>query len=557
MPLIEPGDDRPSTHESASDVVACFERRGVAKADARWLAYVALRVGSARHGEDLADEDVLELAQELADVYTAERESRDAAVLAVLLHAGRGSNGRADEELLRALLEPADPETRITVDLTEGVLRIDDAALDGENSGGVLSRLLVEPSPADGGRPRAPSARIALTRVLDLDRIREARFGGEVERLRDRRRLEFWLERAGLEVLSFLAPAFADEPGPTLARFAWGTLACIETWAKIKCGNLGRPEFLYALCARPLRPLFEVLHERQATASGDLELLGAYWLMASLALGRGEPASQATLTAVVDSARTGLGRLRSRLHGAASPGSAASLEADKVNYRQAVQALTVAGGCWAAMKALLLALRACAVPAVAVDLRFWKEAGRESPPEAFSWIAADLDALVHHYAEMEGYKDPGLAELRDGFATYCLERLKTRDGRKTETPGAGDLVEASADWRQCYIRAVRELRVNPRVGSHRRGHDILLWSSSHDPSPEVRQEAAIAAKELRRGVSLPDGTSPRRAVVAALWWCRQAHLAALGVKVDEAGARRTRQKEVRRTKEAGRPRVRS
>jgi hypothetical protein len=43
--------------------------------------------------------------------------------------------------------------------------------------------------------------------------------------------------------------------------------------------------------------------------------------------------------------------------------------------------------------------------------------------------------------------------------------------------------------------------------------------------------------------------SPRRAVLGAFWWLRQAHLKSLGIEIDRDGAQRTRIKELSRTKE--------
>ena len=108
------------------------------------------------------------------------------------------------------------------------------------------------------------------------------------------------------------------------------------------------------------------------------------------------------------------------------------------------------------------------------------------------------------------------------------------------------MVEPNADWRHCYVRAVRELRVNPG----KRGHHTLHWSSQHDPSPAVREAARVAYHEISSYVKLEEGRSPRSAIFAAYWWLRQAHLLALGIQPDADGAQRTRIKELRRTKEA-------
>lgn len=82
-----------------------------------------------------------------------------------------------------------------------------------------------------------------------------------------------------------------------------------------------------------------------------------------------------------------------------------------------------------------------------------------------------------------------------------------------------------------------------------RGHRLLQAASEIDPDPNVREVANDAYQSLRRGVTLPEGMSPRRAVLGAFWWLRQAHLKALNIEIDRDGAQRTRIKELSRTKE--------
>jgi hypothetical protein len=192
---------------------------------------------------------------------------------------------------------------------------------------------------------------------------------------------------------------------------------------------------------------------------------------------------------------------------------------------------------------LLLAFRALRVPGVARDLRYFPEPLLEKSdplPSPWSWIAARFANMIHAYARLEEQRDPHLLRLREAFAAFCLERLKNEEGDP-----AKPLIEGDPNWRQCLIQAVRELRVNPRG----RGHQILHVVAKSDPDPEVRQDARVAYDELRRETLLAPGSSPRRAIFAAFWWLRQAQLLALGIKPDEKGAQRTRQRETRRTKE--------
>lgn len=52
---------------------------------------------------------------------------------------------------------------------------------------------------------------------------------------------------------------------------------------------------------------------------------------------------------------------------------------------------------------------------------------------------------------------------------------------------------------------------------------------------------------LRHQIGLDPNLSPRRPLLAAFWWLRQAHLLSLGVEIDQPGAQRTRNKELRWT----------
>jgi len=112
-----------------------------------------------------------------------------------------------------------------------------------------------------------------------------------------------------------------------------------------------------------------------------------------------------------------------------------------------------------------------------------------------------------------------------------------------EAPCNDDFVETRPIWRYFYIRALQDLKVNPRG----RAHHVLHWVSKNDPEKDVRDAAAKAYNDLRHGQRLGDGLSPRRPLLAAFWWLRQAHLFGLGVEPDTRGAQRTRAKEVTRT----------
>ncbi len=217
-------------------------------------------------------------------------------------------------------------------------------------------------------------------------------------------------------------------------------------------------------------------------------------------------------------------------------------------FHEVLDAVRSFGSWWQCTKPLLLALRELREPAVAADLRYWGEAGKEPPPEPLHTVAQWIANMLGNPALAKAREaEPGLDTMRTEFASYCLSRLKTKDGVPSgeclTKPVDTDFMEPNPIWRACYARAARELRVNHRGKSHR----IALWSSLHDPSPEVREASRQLYDTLRHQSPLDPGLSPRRPLLAAYWWLRQAHLLALGLEVDPDGARRTRTKELRWT----------
>lgn len=214
------------------------------------------------------------------------------------------------------------------------------------------------------------------------------------------------------------------------------------------------------------------------------------------------------------------------------------------------------GGVWRGLKPMLLAWRALSTPAVARDLRYWQEPDREAPPQPWADLIAWPINLFHVYVGREQSSDPELVRLRGELASFCLERLADR-WNKTERDEArtkerartnDDMLERSPEWRYCLIRAAGSLGVNPEG----KGHRILKMTADLDPEADVRDAAKQSYEQLRRNVGLPDGVSPRRAIMSALWWVRQAHLLGLGIQPDPDGAQRTRVKELARTKETER-----
>lgn len=211
------------------------------------------------------------------------------------------------------------------------------------------------------------------------------------------------------------------------------------------------------------------------------------------------------------------------------------------------------GGVWRGLKPMLLAWRALSTPGVARDLRYWPEEGREPAPAPWADLFAWPINLFHVFAAREMEHDPELVLLRSELGQFCLDRLVDRLSKKEreqadseERPRRNeDMVERSPDWRYCLIRAFGSLGVNPEG----KGHRVVRMASQFDPEPRVREAARQGYEKLRRNVGLPDDVSPRRAIMSALWWVRQAHLLGLEIQPDPDGAQRTRIKELARTKE--------
>ncbi|MBX3388627.1 MAG: hypothetical protein KF691_04145 [Phycisphaeraceae bacterium] len=211
------------------------------------------------------------------------------------------------------------------------------------------------------------------------------------------------------------------------------------------------------------------------------------------------------------------------------------------------------GGIWRGLKPMLLAWRSLQTPGVARDLRYWREPDHEPPPSPWSDLFAWPINLFHAYVSREQAQDPALNRLRGELASFCLERLVDRWSpseresatRENRARSNEDMLERSPAWRYCLIRAVASLGVNPEG----KGHRVLHVAAEIDPEPEVREAANHCYQQMRRNAGLPEDVSPRRAIMSALWWIRQAHLLGLEFRPDPDGAQRTRIKELARTKE--------
>jgi hypothetical protein len=223
----------------------------------------------------------------------------------------------------------------------------------------------------------------------------------------------------------------------------------------------------------------------------------------------------------------------------------------EIYYNEAFRALRFNSEfIWNLHKILLLALASASKPSVCSDLRYWNESwdpDKEKTPAAYAVFPKLLaESLYSDALQKELSQDPTLNSLRAEWVLYSLDRLKSR---KKITPPAKvrneDMVEPRRIWRVCYVKAIEELHMNPGG----KGHHTLYWSMQHDPESDVRDAASRAYKAMRHFDAFPPNMSPRRPLMAAFWWFRQAQLISSGGKVDPRGAQRTRNKELRRIKE--------
>lgn len=348
----------------------------------------------------------------------------------------------------------------------------------------------------------------------------------------------FWFRTRGVAALSDLLNVAKDEPVETVGRIAG---AILQEYASTVSSREFAGDGADNGSGHDLLPWCDLLAERVPHREEDVDLLGTYFdavLQVDRRAPGGVPAPQRPTAARL--AGRALGRLRrsAQEHGpsAAEVGSPSG----RLAQQNALGALAVCDGLAAALKAGVLVLRALREPAVPADLRWWEDPPLESVPIRWSWLPSTLVALVHSRGRTEQRADPELREVRSAFARFLLDRLKPRaDGDPALR------IEPDAAWRRCCIRAVRELAVNPEG----RGHRTLHHVAESDPEEGVRTAAREAYDDVRRADGSTGDASPRRRLVAALWWLRQAHRTALGLDIDPAGARRTRQKEISYTTE--------
>ena len=572
--LVFPTED--SSSEEVSAVKESLQEAGFSEADQGWLLRLFLRPDcfgnpddSSRFKDDFDDfemglQTVLKALKALVPV-AADRQTNLALLFSTLLDFGP----RSDRRFLPNIQLKESKETPEWIGEFQRHANFSTAAPD--------VRKLIEIRDSnnmtfyfDELLPFIFPEGVPLNQLVDLGLLNpiQRRSWGSND-FRDPNELEFWLiwrfqantERCKVVRLQTLLSDFSDVPEADLGDKILGLLHAIGYALSQALGPGPSLNEGWQLVARELMPFLALLSEKQPESHQERSaLLKAWWHLARTLYGRHMGGLEASLPnalrgRLVKSAARHIGILRSLLRDKPdifnmedSPGITVS-----DFYEKAFYVLLVLAPPWKRLKPLLLAFSEMKKPAVTSDLRAWPEYGRDEPPpypyaEVPHWIAI---SMYPQNLQDELKQDPHLRELREEFAKFCLTRLKTKVKDEHSDDTDADFVEPRVPWRQCYVQALKVLRVNPGGRAHR----TLLWLSQNDPDDTVRELSKQGYKQLRhldrRKPNVDKGASPRRHLFEAFWWLRQAHLITLEIDIDAAGARRTLRRERQRTREKG------
>ena len=409
-----------------------------------------------------------------------------------------------------------------------------------------------------------------LNQIVDLELLDPSqRSGWSSNDFEGREQLEYWLKwrfednekRCNKIRLDTLLQPFSGFPEDVLGNKILGLLNAIGYALNLALGPGAALNEGWQLVTLELLAFLDLLTEKDPDTSQERSsLLKAWWHLANVIYGWSMGGLESELSSelknrLVGSAAKHIGILRSVLRdtpevfeGEDSTGTVPDF------YQEAFYILLNFAPPWKCLKPLLLAFTGMTVQAVTSDLRAWPELGREEElPYPYSHVALWVAMTMYPQNlrnELDG--DPYLQDLREEFAKFCLGRLKTK-GKKENSEDKqftnADFIEPRPVWRQGYVQALTALRVNPGGRAHR----TLFWLSQNDPDETTRELAKRAHKRIRhldrKKPNLDEGASPRRPLFEAFWWLRQAHLLKLGVEIDQAGAMRTRRKELHRTRE--------
>ncbi|MCG9126011.1 hypothetical protein JT359_00280 [Candidatus Poribacteria bacterium] len=409
---------------------------------------------------------------------------------------------------------------------------------------------------------------IAYDELVDLERLNpKPRHSRSTNDIIDFSQLDFWLRwrftdnvnRSEKIRLERLLPAFSDYSNDVLGEKTLGLMNVLSDLLGYGPSSLVVGELIdqyggWKTVASELLPFIKLLDSRNPESiEKPSSLLKAWWHLShhtfSWSVGGLESElSEDLRNRLIESASRHIGILGSILRDTPEKFE------DNSNYEfynMAFYVLLFFDRPWKRIKTLLLVFTKMTKQSVASDLRTWKELdSKDNPPPIYSRVSNWIEvAMYPHNLKNEIERDPYLQELREEFGKFCLGRLRTKERNDTKEYNNEDFVEPRPAWRQCYVQALKALRVNPGG----RGHKALFWLLNNDPDETVREKAKNAHRQVRHldrdKPNLDKGASPRRPLFEAFWWLRQAHLLTLGIPIDADGAMRTRRTELHRTRE--------
>ena len=404
---------------------------------------------------------------------------------------------------------------------------------------------------------------VPLEQTVELDLLNPIqRRGWSNNDFNDPQQLEFWLawrfrantERCNIIKLNTLFQAFSKFSDDVLGDKILGLLNAIGYALNMTLGPGASLNEGWQLIADKLRPFLDLLDAEKPESNQERStLLKAWWHLSKVIYSWSNGGLESELpnelrNRLVESASRHIGILRSVLRD--TPEVFEDEDAYDF-YDKAYYVLLCFAPPWKRLKPLLLAFTGMIEQAVASDLRTWREHdSKDNPPQPYARVPNWIEVSMYpQNLKSELEKDPYLQGLREEFAKFCLGRLRTKIKNKNTAYTNEDFVEPRPAWRWCYVQALAALRVNPGG----RGHRTLFWLLNNDPDVTVRGLAKKAHKQVRHldrnKPNLDEGASPRRPLFEAFWWLRQAHLITLGETIDQAGAMRTRRRELHRTRE--------
>ena len=560
--LIEPTDYRLEFDQVREDLI----RFGVPTNDSKWLAELMSGDDFLKQPHDLDSEyervEILEsLSQFAGECFLAFDRERNAALLLILfswlgLRHDYSRARKAIQSMPESTTVPSWAKsffiTERRIDWAAGTLSVINTAH--QNSDMRVNEAAVFEFLLSTEILNEETKALFLTRLmstLDIQHIldvadHQGQYGGES---RNHERIEHWLQFDLAAMLSAFFNRFKNTNDNQIGKLAFGLYIIIGRMFQELRTDTSRIELDAPKIVQVMVLYFNEIEVRQIRLPHDRWLKKALWKFI-------QPkhwfpfygdfdgfALEDKKTKYTKEATTILGKIRSLI--TQNTKQKNTEEFDRDYYDSIWRFLLHSQKAWIVLKPLLIAFSTLKDQVVASDLRYWVEQAREPLPQSvWIWLPERIASTIHGLRE-EQNEDTKLINIRSSFAEYCLSRLKTKknieQNNKSKTQLANeDFIEPREIWRKAYIRAVSELRINPKG----KGHHILFWVSQNDPHNDVRQAAGSAYKTLRHNPEWQEDLSPRRALFGAFWWLRQAHLINLGIEVDPNGAQRTRSKEI-------------